>query len=158
MRIGLQTAIAISFHKLPEGFITFMSSHRDASLGFSIFLALAIHNVVEGFTIASPLYLAFHSRTKAFLSACIFGGLSQPLGAFLAWLITRASVGVASGSLLLDLGYGILFGITAGFMSVISVAQLLPSAIRNDTPEGSLFTTCFFLGTAIIGLSGILTA
>lgn len=157
MRIGLQTAIAISLHKLPEGFITFMSSHRDATLGFSIFLALGIHNIVEGFTIAFPLFLAFHSRTKAILAACALGGLSQPLGAFLAWLITRTSVGRTEDSLILDLGYGILFGTTAGFMSVISVAQLLPSAIRNDAHDGLLFTSFFFLGTAIIGLSGALT-
>lgn len=57
----------------------------------------------------------------------------------------------------LNLGYGILFGTTAGFMSVIAVSQLLPSAIKNDAHDGVLFTAFFFLGTAIIGLSGALT-
>lgn len=112
MRIGFQTAIAISLHKIPEGFITFMANHRDASLGFSIFLALGIHNVIEGFTIAFPLYLAWQSRTKAILTAVVLGGLSQPLGAIAAYGVTRTKFGSREDSLQLDLAYGILFGAT----------------------------------------------
>ena len=127
MRVGLQTALAISLHKLPEGF-----------------------------TIAFPLYLAFQSRTKAILAALVLGGLSQPVGAMLAWAVTRTSFGRAEESKELDLAYGILFGLTAGFMSVISVSSMLPQAIRNDAHHGFLFTTFFFLGTAIIGFSDVI--
>jgi ZIP family zinc transporter len=90
----------------------FMANHRDSSLGFSIFLALGIHNVVEGFTIAFPLYLAWKSRTRAILVAVGLGGLSQPLGALIAYAVTRTSLGSAKDSPQLDLGYGILFGAT----------------------------------------------
>lgn len=158
MRIGLQTAIAISLHKLPEGAITFMSSHRDSSLGFSIFLALGIHNFVEGFTIAFPLYLAFRSRVKAILAAIVLGGLSQPLGALIAFGVTQINSGHLKTDSHLDLVYGILFGVTAGFMAVIAVSSMLPQAFRNDTPTATLTSTCFFIGIAIIGYSNALTA
>ncbi|CCG84859.1 protein of unknown function [Taphrina deformans PYCC 5710] len=157
LRIGFQTAIAITLHKVPEGFITFMANHRDASVGFSIFLALGIHNIVEGFTIAFPLYLAWQSRTKAILVALALGGLSQPLGALLAYGVTRTKFGRSNDSPQLDLAYGILFGATSGFMSVIAVSSMLPQAIRNDAHDGFLFTLFFFLGTAIIGLSSVLS-
>lgn len=156
MRVGIQTALAISLHKLPEGFITFMANHRDSSLGFSIFLALGIHNLVEGFTIAFPLYLAFRSRSKAILAAFVLGGLSQPIGAIMAYAVTRTKFGRAEESKEMDFAYGILFGATAGFMSVISVSSMLPQAIRNDARDGFLFTAFFFLGTAIIGFSDVL--
>lgn len=134
----------------------FMTSHRDSSLGFSIFLALAIHNVVEGFTISFPLFLAFGSRTKAIAAAVALGGLSQPLGAALAWALTRTKF-ARGDSPRIDLGYGILFGATAGFMSVIAISALIPQAIRNDSRDGFLFTTFFFIGTIIIGFSSALT-
>lgn len=157
LRIGLQTSIAISLHKLPEGFITFMSSHKDPELGFSIFLALAIHNLVEGFTIAFPLFLALESRTKAFLWAFLLGGLSQPLGAAIGYGVARAQSNLDADDDLLDLAYGILFAATAGFMTVISISSMLPQAIRNAPNDGLLFSVAFFTGIALIGFSGALT-
>ena len=157
LRIGLQTSVAISLHKLPEGFITFMSSHKDPQLGFSIFLALAIHNLVEGFTIAFPLFLALESRTKAFLWAFLLGGLSQPVGAAIGWAVARAQSQIDADDDLLDLAYGILFAATAGFMTVISISSMLPQAIRSAPNDGLLFSVAFFTGIALIGFSGALT-
>jgi ZIP family zinc transporter len=57
MNIGLQTSIAIALHKLPEGFITYATNHANPSLGFTVFMALFINNITEGFSMALPLYL-----------------------------------------------------------------------------------------------------
>ncbi|ORY82026.1 Zinc/iron permease, partial [Protomyces lactucae-debilis] len=132
LRIGFQTALAISFHKAPEGLILFLSSHADAALGFRVFLALAIHNLVEGFTIAYPLYLAFENRFKALGAAVLLGGLSQPVGALIGFAITKAQGSHKFDERSLDLSYGLLFSATAGFMSFISVVSMLPQAIKND--------------------------
>lgn len=86
MSIGLQTSIAIALHKLPEGFITYATNHANPKLGFSVFMALFIHNITEGFAMALPLYLAINSRWKAMLVSSILGGASQPLGAGVAAL------------------------------------------------------------------------
>lgn len=91
--IGLQTSIAIALHKLPEGFITYSTNHANPSLGFSIFLAVFVHNITEGFALALPLYLSLHSRAKAMLWASLLGGISQPLGAGIAalWFTLQVS-------------------------------------------------------------------
>ncbi|KAJ1544704.1 hypothetical protein HK096_007241 [Nowakowskiella sp. JEL0078] len=96
----------VSLHKLPEGFILFASAlyprnrpgheppelrgaHSDESpsVGLLLFFALAIHNFVEGCAIILPIYLSDPSRKlRAFLIASTLGGLTQPLGAILAWI------------------------------------------------------------------------
>ncbi|BFZ54855.1 Zinc transporter [Savitreella phatthalungensis] len=156
LRIGLQTSVAISLHKLPEGFITFVSTHRDSQLGFSIFLALAVHNVVEGFTIAFPLFLAIESRIKAFAIAVILGGCSQPLGAILGYIVARVQNRLQPDEASLDVAYGILFAVTAGFMAVISITSLMPQAIRHAPSDELLFSVTFFVGIGLIGFSGAL--
>jgi ZIP family zinc transporter len=77
LSIGLQTCMAIALHKLPEGFITYATNHANSRLGFSVFLALFIHNITEGFAMALPLYLALNSKWKAIIWSSVLGGLSQ---------------------------------------------------------------------------------
>lgn len=77
LSIGLQTSIAIALHKLPEGFITYATNHANPNLGFSVFMALFVHNITEGFALALPLYLALQSKPKAMVWASIFGGISN---------------------------------------------------------------------------------
>ena len=73
LSIGLQTSIAIALHKLPEGFITYATNHANPKLGFSVFMALFIHNITEGFAMALPLYLAINSRWRAMFWSSLLG-------------------------------------------------------------------------------------
>lgn len=72
-----------------------------------VFLALAIHNVSEGFVMSLPLFLAFKSRFTAILWASILGGLSQPAGALCASLWFKSHNGDPPS----DVVYGVLFAI-----------------------------------------------
>jgi ZIP family zinc transporter len=157
--IGLQTAFAISVHKIPEGFLTFATSHADRRLGFSVFLALAIHNVSEGFTIAFPLFLALQSRVLAITSAFVLGGLSQPFGALLAWglfssgLIPGSDDSMSNGKT--PIVFGLIVSITAGFLSIIGL-QMYGTAISFGGHQTTTMAFAF-LGIAIIGLSSSLS-
>lgn len=159
--IGLQTAIAISVHKVPEGFLTFATSHADRSLGVSVFIALAIHNISEGFTIAFPLFLALGSRTIAIAAAFVLGGLSQPFGAFLAWALFKSGivpVGNGSNGTLdpkAQLVFGIIVSITAGFLSIIGF-QMYGTAISLGGKQ-HVTLAWVFIGIAIVGLGSSLT-
>ena len=82
LSIGLQTSIAIALHKLPEGFITYATNHANPKLGFSVFMALFIHNITEGFAMALPLYLAINSRWRAMFWSSLLG--EQVFKAFLS--------------------------------------------------------------------------
>lgn len=154
LSIGLQTSIAIALHKLPEGFITYATNHASPKLGFSVFMALFIHNITEGFAMALPLYLALKSRPKAMLWSSLLGGVSQPLGAGIAaiWFKAAGSRGMAPGELV----YGCMFAITSGVMA--SVALQLFQESMTMTHNRNMCTLFAFVGMGILGFSFALTA
>lgn len=154
LAIGLQTSIAIALHKLPEGFITFATNHANPKLGFTVFMALFIHNISEGFAMALPLYLALGSRWKSMLWSSLLGGISQPLGAVVAalWFKLAGKHETAPDDAL----YGCMFAITAGVMA--SVALSLFTEGIGLTHNRSLCIAFAFLGMAIMGISSALTA
>lgn len=159
LSIGLQTSIAIALHKIPEGFITYATNHANPRLGVSIFLALFIHNITEGFALALPLYLAINSRVKAMAWSTLLGGLSQPLGAGVAALcfgIARKHAGEGDGGEPGELVYGVMFALTAGVMAMVSL-QLLGQSLEMTHSRGVCFVSAF-AGMGILGLSSALTA
>jgi zinc transporter, ZIP family len=87
-------------------------------VGFALFVAIALHNITEGFTIALPLYMATRSRIKSFLYACLLGGLSQPFGALIGFLFLRESNLACWDH---NFIYGVLFATVSGLMGVISI-------------------------------------
>ncbi len=154
LAIGLQTSIAIALHKLPEGFITYATNHANPKLGFTVFMALFIHNITEGFAMALPLYLAINSRWKAMFWSSLLGGVSQPLGAGVAalWFKIAGRGDAAPG----DIVYGCMFAITSGIMA--SVALQLYSESLSLTHNRNLCTAFAFIGMGILGVSFALTA
>lgn len=156
LSIGLQTSTAIALHKIPEGFITYATNHANPRLGFSIFLALFVHNITEGFAMALPLYLAINSRWKAMFWSALLGGVSQPLGAGVAALwfrVARRGDGNAEPG---DKVYGCLFAVTAGIMAMVSL-QLFGESL-DLTHSRKLCFAGAFLGMGVLGLSSALTA
>ena len=154
LSIGLQTSIAIALHKLPEGFITYATNHANPQLGVSVFLALFIHNITEGFAMALPLYLAIQSRIKAMAISFALGGLSQPLGAGIAaiWFHLAGDGNWAPDESV----YGGMFAVTAGIMA--SVALQLFSESLDLTHSKGLCLIGAFSGMFILGISSALTA
>ncbi|CAO2651579.1 Nn.00g041490.m01.CDS01 [Neocucurbitaria sp. VM-36] len=158
LSIGLQTSTAIALHKIPEGFITYATNHANPTLGLSIFLALFIHNITEGFAMALPLYLAIGSRWKAMFWSALLGGVSQPLGASVAALwfkVAGRGRGEGEGELG-DLVYGCMFAVTAGIMAMVSL-QLLGESLDLTHSRRLCFVSAF-AGMGILGLSSALTA
>ena len=64
LRMGLNTALAITIHNFPEGLAGMVAGLIDPSVGFTLTLAIAIHNIPEGLCIALPIYYSTGSRTK----------------------------------------------------------------------------------------------
>ncbi|QSZ29175.1 hypothetical protein DSL72_003686 [Monilinia vaccinii-corymbosi] len=154
MDIGLQTSIAIGLHKLPEGFITFATNHANPELGVSVFLALLVHNITEGFAMALPLYLALGSRPRAIFWSSLFGGVSQPAGAAIAaaWFSIAGREGHAPNIVV----YGCMFGITGGIMA--SVALHLFAECLGMNHNRNLCISFAFIGMALMGMSNALTS
>ncbi|KAI1357239.1 Zinc/iron permease [Xylaria arbuscula] len=149
MSIGLQTSVAIALHKFPEGFITYATNHANPALGFNVFIALFVHNISEGFALALPLYMALNSRLKAILWAFLLGGLSQPLGAGIAfaWFKLANHTHLTPDAI----AYGCLFAVTSGIMVSVALQLFVESLSLNHNQNLSILFA--FLGMTLLGLS-----
>lgn len=143
MRMSINTAIAIGLHNFPEGLATFVAALNDPGVGAVLAVAIAIHNIPEGLCVAMPIYYATGDRWKAFGWA-LFSGLAEPIAALLGWAVLANSFSE-------DM-YGVLFGLVAGMMVIISVRELLPTAHRYD-PEDTVVTYSFMAGMVIMAVS-----
>eukprot|EP00960_Hanusia_phi_P061398 764834-Hanusia_phi.AAC.3 len=147
MRMGVLSAVVIFLHNIPEGVATFVSSLSDTSTGVGVAFAIAMHNIPEGLIIAVPIYQATKNYYKAFMWTLI-SGVAEPFGALLAYAILKQSD-------MHPLAYGFLFGLVAGIMVYISLAELLPTAYQYDS-EGRVCKISLFGGMAVIAASILL--
>mmetsp|Transcript_796 Transcript_796/g.1221 ORF Transcript_796/g.1221 Transcript_796/m.1221 type:complete len:395 (-) Transcript_796:157-1341(-) len=146
VRMGMQTAVAIALHNFPEGLATFVAVLEDPKIGAILAVAIGIHNIPEGFCVALPIYYATGNRTKAFWWGAL-SGMSEPVGALLGWLVLANSFS--------DAIYGLMFGLVAGMMVMISLKELLPTAYRYD-PGDTVVTNSLIAGMVVIALSLVL--
>jgi len=125
MRMGLFTALAISIHNFPEGLATFFAALYDPGLGIAIAVAIAMHNIPEGISVSVPIFYATGNRKKAFIYS-LLSGLSEPVGAGIAYLILNFTLSGGNG--IPPQILGIVFGGIAGIMVYISLDELLPTS------------------------------
>lgn len=132
-RVGLISMIAIVLHNIPEGIATFIATNSDTSLGISLALAIAMHNIPEGISISIPIYYSTGKKKNAIFYTLI-SALSEPFGAFLAFIFLK--------QLMNDTILGILFSLIAGIMMQISFCELLPSAVKYKNKK---YLVIFFI-------------
>jgi ZIP family zinc transporter len=118
-RTGIVVALSIAIHNFPEGIATFTSALGGLDIAIPITVAIAIHNIPEGIAVAVPIYHATGSRKKAFWLS-FASGLSEPLGAVIAYLFLMPYWSPALN--------GIVLAAVSGIMIFISLDELLPSA------------------------------
>lgn len=144
-RVGFVSMLAIGLHNFPEGIATFIAGYDNAALGLSIALAIAIHNIPEGLTVAMPTYFATGSKRKA-LKYTFLSGISEPIGAFLAFFILRPFIN--------DMLLGGIFGIVTGIMLYIAIEELIPSSRQYGHDRHALVAT--FAGICLMPLTHII--
>jgi ZIP family zinc transporter len=137
LRMGLFTALAIGIHNFPEGLATFLAALQDPAVGAAIAVAIALHNIPEGISVSVPIYYATGSRRKAFVYS-VLSGLSEPVGAVIAYVGLRLIVGGAGGVVPSQV-MGVLFAGVAGVMVYISLDELLPTSHAYGKGHESLF-------------------
>lgn len=120
-KLGILNMIVLILHNLPEGIATFLSSYHSIDLGLRLSIAIMLHNIPEGISIAVPIYYATGSRKKAIKSTLI-SGLSEPLGAILAFVFLKKFVS--------ELMISIVLIVVAGLMITLSIQEMLPRALK----------------------------
>ncbi|MCL2564516.1 MAG: zinc transporter ZupT [Defluviitaleaceae bacterium] len=143
-RTGISSTIAVAIHNFPEGLITFMAALHDPAMGIAIAIAIIIHNIPEGIAMAAPIYHATGSKVKAFLVSLI-AGLTEPLGALIAWLLLRNIFDDIEGI------FGIIFAAVGGIMVFVAIHQLLPTAQKYG--KHHLVMKWLFAGMAVMAIS-----
>lgn len=153
VHVGLQTAVAIALHKIPEGLIIYLSRQASPKLGLSVAASLFFHNLPEGLMLALPLFLATGRRHMAFMLSSLMGAAPPAIGAALGMLLLGG--GSSNGDDAPDRSsherfagmFGIAFGITAGMMCMVSLNGMLPTARIYDK-SGNVVSWCFAMGVA----------
>lgn len=141
-QVGLKSALAIGIHNFPEGMVTFMTSLLDPAMGISIAVAIAMHNIPEGIGVAAPIYFATKDKKRA-LWLTFLSGVSEPIGAILAYLLLRP--------FLTPTLFGVVFGAISGIMVLISFDELLPASRAYGETHLSLLGLIF--GMMVMGAS-----
>lgn len=157
--IGIETTLVITLHKLPEGFITFVTSETNPKLGFSIFISLILHNFTEGFSMCLPLYYAMstskHAKVKAVSISAVLGGISQPLGALLGYLFLKVNSNKYDVHSL-RLIFGVTMAVTSGFLTIVALT-MFGSAVSFGGNMNFVISWCT-VGIMLIGLSSIFSS
>lgn len=109
-------------HSLPEGFAIGAAYASDrAGLSLFVIVAIAIHNVPEGTTIAIPMAIAGYGRARQFWAA-VATSVPQLPGAVAAYLLVQW----------VEQALAISFGFAAGAMLALVALELVPLAfVRN---------------------------
>ncbi len=114
----------------------------DLTIGITIALAIAIHNIPEGMAISLPIYHATQNKKKAFWYSTL-SGLAEPIGAVIGFFLLLPLMGSAT--------LGITFAIVAGIMIYISFDELLPAARVYGNAHTSILG--LVLGMLIMAIS-----
>lgn len=114
-------------------------------LGITLAIALALHNIPEGISVAIPIYYSTGSKKRAFFNTLI-SGMSEFLGALLASIFL---VGFSN-----DFFMGCLYAMIAGIMIHISIYELLPSSFKYKKPMQTILF--FIIGVLFMLFSSLL--
>ena len=146
-KLGIFTMIAIIIHNLPEGMITYITADHNLKLGITIAIAIAMHNLPEGISIAIPVYYATKNKKKA-VGLTFISGMSEPLGAILAFLFLKPFIN--------NTIMGALFAIIAGIMTYISIIELLPVALQYKEKKKTILS--FLIGILFMYVNHMLSS
>ena len=120
-KLGIISAIVLIMHNIPEGIITFLTTETDFKLGLKIAIAITLHNIPEGICIAVPIYYSTKRVGKS-IKTTLISGLSEPLGALLAYLFLYKFITT-------DI-LNIIFIIVAGIMISLAINEILKESFK----------------------------
>jgi len=130
--------VGMCLHNIPEGLAVGLGLAIDPGMGLMIAFAIAIQDIPENLATIVPLYCINKSKSTSFLTllaTVIFELAGFAVGYFLMGGANLEIVGAA-------------LAMAAGFMTYISVDELIPSAQFRERPL--LASASFALGVAVV--------
>jgi zinc and cadmium transporter len=117
--VGYLAVLGLGMHTLFDGVAIAAGFMIGPTLGLVLFLAVLLHKLPEGFTIASVMLASGHSRAAALGAGAVLGVLTL-LGAALTTLVAEHHVGYA-------------LALSAGVTIYVAASDLIPEVNREGT-------------------------
>lgn len=147
-KLGIISAIVLMLHNIPEGIITFLTSSNDLKLGLKVAIAITLHNIPEGICIGVPIYYSTHKVGKA-IKTTLISGLSEPLGAILAYLFLYKYI---NNTIL-----NIIFILVAGIMISLAINDILKESLKYSNKNNKYIYVGFIIGIIFFVISLLFT-
>ncbi len=144
---SLSTFGGLIIHAFFDGFAISVGMEFNFYLGLLIFVAVLLHKLPEGITIASVMLAAQHRRQTAFL-ASVAVGVATMLGIVSVFLLSGINERVV----------GLAFAFAAGIATYVGASDLMPEINRSGNRITPIFVfggmVLFYLGK--VGFAGAL--
>lgn len=128
--------LGLGMHTLFDGVAIAAGFMIGTELGLLLFLAVVLHKLPEGFTVASIVLATGRSRAAAVLAGAVLGGLTL-LGAVVTSALADAHVGYA-------------LALSAGVTIYVAASDLIPEVNREG---GATLAWTVFGGLLLFGLA-----
>jgi zinc transporter ZupT len=142
---SVSTFVGLFVHAFFDGFAISAGMQFDFYLGLMIFVAVLLHKIPEGLTIASVMLAAEHRRKTALLASAAIG-VATMLGIVSVFLLSSVSEHVL----------GVAFAFSAGIATYVGASDLIPeiNKSRNRIIPFLVFggIALFYAGTKLLGL------
>jgi zinc transporter ZupT len=142
---SVSTFVGLFIHAFFDGFAISAGMQFNFYLGFMIFIAVLLHKIPEGLTIASVMLAAEHPRKTALLASAAIG-VATMLGIVSVFLLSAVDERVL----------GISFAFSAGVATYVGASDLIPeiNKSRNRVIPVLVFggMALFYVGTKLLGL------
>lgn len=130
--VGYTAVLGLAIHTFFDGVAISSGLLVSRSLGVLIFVAIFLHKIPEGFTVASLMLASGQGKRRAFYSSAVLGAAT--LVGVALMLVWRAHVGIA-------------LPVSAGVTLYVAASDLIPEV--NHEP-GAKMALLVFLGVAIM--------
>ena len=147
-KLGIISAIVLMLHNIPEGIITFLTSSNDLKLGLKVAIAITLHNIPEGICIGVPIYYSTRKVGKA-IKTTLISGLSEPLGAILAYLFLYKYI---NNTIL-----NVIFILVAGIMISLAINDILKESLKYSNKNNKYIYVGFIIGIIFFIISLLFT-
>lgn len=123
---GWLAVVGLGVHTLFDGVAIAAGFMVSTTLGALMFIAVLLHKLPEGFTVASIMLASGHSRAAALGAGATLGALTL-LGAALTGLVAASHVGYA-------------LALSAGVTIYVAASDLIPEVNREERAPGLAYT------------------
>ncbi|XP_062205586.1 zinc transporter ZTP29-like [Phragmites australis] len=132
----------VSLQNFPVGTAAFIGTTKGFRVGLNLALAIALHYIPEGISVALPAYFATCSKWQAFKLATL-SGFAEPLGVIIVAYVFPSNLNpeILEG----------LLGLVGGVMAFLTLYEMLPLAFEYAGRKDAV--KAVFVGMAFMSMS-----